>query len=199
MKTQPYYLVFDLDDTLLDTNQLRRRRARVVRELGGLAPARKRVLPDFKTFNIANFARAVFPRNPGVARQLIQAMNQGVRESKSYLYPGVMQFLQKLAQQHNLILVTYGDPSLQRRKLAYSGIGKFFSRIIITSESSKLKALRSLQAPYGNRLLFFENRVDTCRDARALGIKTFHLRSSPKDARYYRELAKKISKLWTTK
>lgn len=62
-------------------------------------------------------------------------LNSVVKNSKIFLYPQTNDFLSQLKKNNfRLILVTRGDKYFQGRKLRYSGIKKFFYRIIISPD-----------------------------------------------------------------
>lgn len=61
---------------------------------------------------------------------------QVIGEAKEYLYPDTLDFLKKMKQENNkLILLTFGNPEFQKLKVQNSGIGKYFEEIYYTDGS----------------------------------------------------------------
>lgn len=145
-------VIFDLDDTLVDTSGClapeQRRRAFHAMEQRGLslqAPEQGLELLGKLDEQALSFRYAVreFVSQIGADPALAEI---GAREfyenipSDFFLDPleGAVPLLQQLSREHCLCLVTVGLPQQQRRKLEKAGIDStFFSRIVVALEPDK--------------------------------------------------------------
>lgn len=60
-----------------------------------------------------------------------------------YVYPDVIPFLKKARTSgHTLVLITRGDPELQKAKAAHSGITEFFDDALYVESGSKSSAIQ---------------------------------------------------------
>lgn len=195
-------IIFDLDDTLLDTS-------------GFLIPAAAReacqamidagLNCDLET--CLQTRTAILRSNPRsqVYRELAEKI--GVRpatypqayvndvafaghkafhirnvEENIKLRDGATELLRSLQNKYRLILVTAGDPATQKRKIDLLNIAHFFSQIEIVDvlTQTKQQAFKKLQEVYGGtpfEYLSVGNRVDSdIAPAKRLGWKTCWVR-----------------------
>lgn len=76
-----------------------------------------------------------------------------IRRAREFLYPDVLPTLENLKKENELILLTYGNENIQRRKIDNTGIATYFTKIIITSKVEKVSEIRKLEG----KLIFVED------------------------------------------
>lgn len=190
-------IVFDFDDTLVDTTSIRKHIVHLAQELGvsklAALKARKEVRSSTKPFTIENYAKLLFPADKKKRQKLIESFNLMFGEKGAFNYSGVETFLKKLSKDYVLLLLTYGNKVLQQKKINQSGLGKFFKEIIICDDHTKIQPLKQLQKKYPH-LLFVDNSKHIYYSARSLGVPTLWVTSNTKGADYFKQLAIRIKK-----
>jgi FMN phosphatase YigB (HAD superfamily) len=186
-------VVFDLDDTLVDTSSLliapleieaARRMVQVdpslpdPDELAGLVLELRKTGPSAVEQELVRLL-------PGLTEEVLEARRRvftGLTPRRLFIDPRVERLLQGLYGRSTLYLLTEGDLDFQSAKIDHLGIRSFFTEVVITppGPGSKHGALVSLlerrRHPPGS-VLVVGNRLD--REIRAgnrLGITTVWIR-----------------------
>lgn len=200
------HLVFDLDDTLLDTYRqllpLATREACAAMVSAGLATDVETCLLACNELRKQQIESSDDPSRNEVFFGLAQrfGVRDGVRpddvvhaglrsfydrkiETDISLFPGARETLSELRKRYDLYLVTSGTPSTQQEKIRILEIGDYFKQIIcvdITKNERKYAAFASIMRMTGSnpeRHLSIGNRIDTdIAEARMLNWKTCWVR-----------------------
>lgn len=190
-------LIFDLDDTLIHSDIVRRHVEQSGKPWGVTKKTTRAIGKKIRQgtpFTIQNFVKELFPNETSKRKIIIDGFNQLLQQGDKLLYPGVVPFLKDLAKRYKLVAVTYGDKKIQRQKLKYTGLENFFDQIIITNDVTKLVPLMNLRKKNKVPFLFLENSDTVCKDAEAMGIATIKVKRSFKDKLYFATLKQKIKK-----
>ena len=197
MSRQFRCLVFDLDDTLLDTNN--RIVPTAAREScqaminAGLQVGISECINERARFHAENPRGDVFAHladKYGPAELKKEIMEAGFTAfyfrtvgAEAVLFEGARETLERLHYLYPLYLVTSGFEHTQRQKVGLSGIERFFKRIHYVDlgrGDTKLEAYRAIFKEEGGapqEYLAIGNRVDTdLRPAKLLGWQTCWLR-----------------------
>ncbi len=186
-------LIFDLDDTLLDTSRLlvpqaaRESCAAMVQaglkaDLETCLQTRKNLLSKNLRLNIFEALADELGVN-GVKSDIVKAGSKAFYErevEKSiYVEPGVIKMLEQLFAQYELYLVTAGSMRTQKQKLEILKIGHFFKQIFYVDvsrgekKSDSFAKIRDLKKTMPEFILNIGDRLDTdIAEAKALGMKT---------------------------
>lgn len=136
-------VILDFDYTLFDTARFKHALAWALRSLkvppklfiATYPPAVHRSNGQYRYSTAVHLRliKKVVPDLPLVGAQKL--LDQVVGESGRYLYPGARKFLIRLRRAgFRLILVTRGAKLFQRRKLKFSGVLRYFARVIISPD-----------------------------------------------------------------
>ncbi len=186
-------IVFDLDNTLIDTSRLKKDLFTLA-EKSGLSERRIRgAYKQVRLFSVAKFSRKLFPVSRTKQQLFGKRVGKLLLMPKRYNYPGAARFVQRVRRKHSLFLLSQGDREFQIKKLHQSSLSKLFDRVIITSQPSKATALRALRAQYGDRLTLLDNSLSVVQAGRQIGIKTIKIKSGKKDAVYYGKVFKLLA------
>jgi len=149
-RSGPLNLIFDADDTLWDSNvhflEAFESFALAIEEIG-LAVDRTEIRSAVRDAELKRIEEFGYGRAPYVAalhhaaarlaqpehrvrlRKAVAKIGTHLIERDCPLLPGVRPALEELALRHRLLLFTKGQPAEQLRRLARSGLGRFFERI----------------------------------------------------------------------
>ena len=188
-------LIFDLDDTLLDTSRLlipqAERESCAAMVDAGLSADVEACLSVRKKLIKQNLRTQIFEAtvnelgvregfNPTeVAKAGSRAFYEREVESNIYLEPEVMHLLEKMKSKYELFLVTAGSVKTQKQKVEILKIAPFFKKLIYVDLSmgqTKAQAFKQVseltQTPPEN-ILSIGDRIDTdVAGAKTLGMKT---------------------------
>jgi FMN phosphatase YigB (HAD superfamily) len=173
--TNPRAIVFDLDDTLLDTFNslivpLEMRAAKAMIDAGAKGTDTTRLasaLLRLRRTSPANLEKEV-SKIAGVDRNVLAERRKLLEPSLESVVvsPEVVQLLRQLRNRYELYLLTSGKPQFQKEKIDRLDIGKLFVEVIVVSGSSastKANAIRALTKRRGftpENLLIVGNRLD---------------------------------------
>lgn len=129
-------VIFDLDYTLLDTEAFK---ASMVAALSALGPPPERIIEayaetvgrkdgtyDYDPDVHIGLLAGDLPR-PGGVREARRAIDGAVRRIREHLFPGAEALLDSLHDRGiRLVMLTMGNEAWQRRKIAASGLARFF-------------------------------------------------------------------------
>ncbi len=187
-------LIFDLDDTLLDTSRLlvpqAEKESCLAMVEAGLNSDLETCLKVRKNLIKQNLRTLIFEeivRELGVKEHAspYEVIREGRRafyerevESDIYLEPDVIKMLEKMNAKYQLFLVTAGATKTQKRKVEILKIEKFFKKLIyvdIDKGETKAHAFREVNQLSGassDHILSIGDRIDTdIAGAKALGMK----------------------------
>jgi putative hydrolase of the HAD superfamily len=188
-------LIFDLDDTLIDTSgsvtpfKMEACLKRLIQE--GLAvPDFHRGLKHLLEINASSMksrdAIDAFVKNYGGEAQLIdRVIGEMTRPLPAGFLvrttPNAKEILQEFAKEHTLALVTGGHPPFQMEKLEKAGLDKgCFSKIAIPEDSIKgpfyEQVLKELGFKKSEALVCGDRVAMDLKPAYELGLKTVHMR-----------------------
>lgn len=136
--------VIDLDDTLFDRSG---RFAKAAEKVGIIFQGK--LYEKSKTNGIYNPEKHL--KSLGKTRQDLEKV---LKQSKKFLFPGIIKKLKKLGKDNKLILLSKGNLWFHKQKIKYSGIEFFFDEIYITD--NKLKVFQEKIIPkYGKEQIIF--------------------------------------------
>lgn len=148
-------IIFDLDDTLLDTSHIYYEcRSEFVELLSGEVNRNELVdrFEEMDSQNIDQFSYApwryaytmsevynslvadgLIPFRPAEAKQVI-SIGSKIRDIVPDLRYGAVKALRELSERHTLILLTRGHEKVQRMKIQHHNLGKYFSDVHVVME-----------------------------------------------------------------
>lgn len=188
-------IAIDLDDTLINTRQVKADILLVTRKFGinDITATRiRRAVTDRRGFTIERYARKLFPKDAVHAIACANDLRTLFVRKRRYNYSGVVTFLKKLQKTHRLVLLSYGPAQYQGLKLAQSELRRFFKQIILTPDKRKSRELKTLRQEFGPTTVVIDNDATVARLARHLGMQGIAVRSGSKDSAYFTKLLKKI-------
>lgn len=135
-------LILDFDYTLFDTAALKQAMIHALQQFGVTAEqffvAEKHVKQKNGMYELqTHLSMLVEEAQHEAAMQSIQHLLQNTAQ---FLYPDVMPFLKRHAE-HQLILLSFGNPDWQRAKIEHTGFLEVFHDILLTDQP-KTEALR---------------------------------------------------------
>jgi len=152
-------IILDLDETLIDTKEIKRRIFNLVEKTGvprGVAVGVYRQMRKKSAFDQRRYCfelkKTGYKVNPNLFNNLFS-------KPKDYNYRGAEQFLKNLSKHFNLLLLTFGVPSFQNKKIEQAGFKQFFQKVLITEQESKLDLLRTLKSGTGKIILIDNSKV----------------------------------------
>lgn len=161
-------IFIDWDHTLFDTEKLKKAVALRLKKLG---------VPEklfFKIFKetIGYTWKKVF--KPEVFLKILQkhvsfslsdgkkAWNKALIQSRKFLFPDAIKFLEVLQKRKfRIILVTFGDIKLQKAKVRFAKIGKYFDKIIYTKNKKPKIIKKVLKTCWGKAVFVNDNIEET--------------------------------------
>lgn len=156
-----HLMVFDLDDTLVDTSHVyHRARQRFVSLLSRMGAPADEVRCEFELIDAANmkhlgFAPERYGRSMLATYQHFRCLKkvdlcdeERIRQCGDLiltrlprLIDGARELLEWASPRYRLVLYTRGDPVLQRRKIDRVGIAGFFEDVVVTSAKTASELL----------------------------------------------------------
>lgn len=184
-------LIIDLDETLIATHRLKQdlfvlARSLASRNYGKLYAKQFRK----QTFNLDRYAKVLFSDTKRQSA-FVMAGSKLLSRPKIYNYPGVETFLKRLHKNYSLLLLTYGHRLFQRQKLRQSGLRRYFKKVIITGQESKLAQGRRLKRRLGE-FTMLDNAGITGKTIKLLGARFVKVKSGDKSQSYFKRLLKKL-------
>ena len=191
-------LIFDLDDTLIQTTAYLIEPAlhRVYNE-----GVKKRLPISWEEFLKArhdfesqpqsqNFFRYVIeyyrqqeePDDGQTAQQWRRMFNTFFCADKTHLWPGAHELLSSLQKKYTLYLVTAGDPKTQEMKIQHTKISPYFQQIFFVNvmmnetKDTILRLITVIEAHEAQKFLVIGDRLDKeIRAGQKLGLSTCHM------------------------
>lgn len=159
--------LFDLDQTLIDTERLKKDK----RLIFGLSLNKDSFQNDllFKRRNRRYNPKVHlhFLRKSGhiktatEEKRISAAFQKVIKNIDNYLFPGTEKALKLLKNQgHRLILMTLGDPSFQKSKVDNSRIKKYFERIIYEAKDKSQNKFVKQLVKTDQDVLIIDDRAD---------------------------------------
>ena len=199
-------LLFDLDNTLLDTEKFKKDKSFIF----GLSPEENKIHGDllFKNkglhYNPKTHLQFLLKsgriKTETGRRKIEHRYQKLVEEIDRYLFPEAEKTLAYLKKQgHRLILMTLGDPSLQKSKVDNSRIKKYFEKTIYeTKDKSKNKFIKQLARLKQDILIINDKASEAMAIKNMLGKKArIFLVTGPdsRDAKRKEKIHKSIAEL----
>lgn len=163
-------IIFDFDDTLFETAKFKSEIQKIFAKYGIAADLFE------KTYQLSKNDKNYWqPKKqldlltkgitPIKKRRILDEINLLFKKSKDFLYSDTILVLRKLSfgcRKHNLkvILLTYGNPVVQRAKIKNCRLAKFFDKIIIAKTPAKKKELSKIitQTDQDEKVILIEDR-----------------------------------------
>ena len=194
-------VIFDFDDTLVQTNQLFDAvKDAFGQKMASLDLADARLLTVLNDFDLANvrlyggLAKACFPLALGQAyqhycrqrgkfcdpAQVREFENMGwqVFEEPAALLPGAKELLAALKPHYRLVLWTQGDPATQEKRFISSGLASYFHFFEVVHGKTALSLARlieRLQIDKANSWAIGNSLRCDINPALTVGLKAIHL------------------------
>jgi len=186
-------IVFDLDDTLIDTStyispfQLKKTYLSLIQEGLSIDDPEKTLVQLLQTLKKEKSATRVL-KNFLLGKKLNKKYSTLVDEGLTSplpsffevkTFPNVKEILEKLVRRHSLCIVSRGKESYQRQKIQKAGIDvSFFSKIIVTPKDNKKIYYNDLKNEFGvDSFLVCGDRIESdLIPAKELGAITVHTR-----------------------
>lgn len=182
--------MLDLDGTLINTPEIKRRFLRFLGAMGSSSRLLDEVRELFAHFDRAKYRRLRAMKDKEV-RAVFRRYDRMLETKKNYNFPGMRRFLSVTRKTHELWLLTYGEPAIQRKKLRQSGIAHYFKKIIITDEPGKSRGMRAALRT-GKKVFMIDDSELVFKTAKRLGVPAVLVPRGMKDAAYFRGLAKRV-------
>ena len=193
------FLIFDLDDTLMDTHgqlvgpALKEACQAMIdgglrAELGPCLQFHTRAFRNDPRSNVFGAMVGHFGVHRGRDPKVVQARGERAFfcrdvESNIQCFDGATAMLAGLGRSHSLFLVTSGDPKTQQQKVSLLGLEPYFDALYYVNrkpDQTKLKTIRQLLEGHGlspSQGLVIGDRLDReIRAANELGIHSCHVR-----------------------
>jgi FMN phosphatase YigB (HAD superfamily) len=188
-------IIFDLDDTLVNTFELlvtplEEAAAGRMRQVDSALPAADELAALFLETRKncpRRLEEAIRRRLPGIKDQALterQKVFKSADPCRLSIDPTAKQLLRDLGDHYHLFLLTQGDPAFQNRKIDHLKIRHFFKDVVITSPDGgegKGEAIQWLLAYHGyvpEAVVVVGNRLDIeIRVASRLGLRTVWLKN----------------------
>jgi FMN phosphatase YigB (HAD superfamily) len=185
-------LIFDFDDTLFNSAKLKEILIGESIKLGLNKSAARRQYLKLRTssFSPEKYGTKAFSKD----NQKIFIARFKTQITPNLVYPGARQLLAKLGKEYRLVLFSYGDPAFQAYKVQKSGLKKYFSDALFTTQITKGEGLLKLKAKYGAEALMIDNSQAVVTLAKHIGIKAIKVKEGFKDSEYFKKLIVRIRK-----
>ncbi|MBU1029050.1 HAD hydrolase-like protein, partial [Patescibacteria group bacterium] len=148
-------IILDLDYTLLDTERFKQALALVFFDCG---ISRERFIETYEDvvqdnqpahdYDIDRHIRSVQTELTCSTKQIRRRVNDLLKETGDFLYPGAVDFVQELRNiPATVILLTLGNESWQRAKVTNSGLAEMFDAVLIVTadKSAAMKQFATIQ------------------------------------------------------
>lgn len=128
-------LILDFDYTLFDTAALKQAMIHALQPFGVTAEqffaAEKQVKQGKGMYELQTHLNTLVQEAQYEA--VMQSMQQLLQQTAQFVYPDVMPFLKRHAE-HQLILLSFGNPDWQRAKIEHTGFLDRFHDILLTDQ-----------------------------------------------------------------
>lgn len=126
-------IVIDFDYTVFDTQAMREALINTCRDAEGYTRAEAELKKEGRLFTFEEHVRLM-----NVSEQVVQTMRNVLQDVSRFVYDDVMVFLDEYVE-HELVMLTYGNPEWQRQKFEASGLKKYFDSVIYTDKAKELQ------------------------------------------------------------
>ena len=188
-------IIIDFDETLVDTAEIKRRLFGVAKKFGISRAQAEKAYKNLRKkhhFEPERYVQALRKYNKKVYWKEFEKI---FAKPKEYNYKGAENFLKNLARNNKLILLSYADPIYQKKKIKQSGLGKYFDRIILTTQLSKQKELKKLKNQFGKKLVLLDDKTISVKSAAGLGIRAIKIKKGIKTGRDFTKLLDLVDKI----
>ena len=207
MSKESPVLVFDFDNTLFDTEELKRTMYRAAIECGLTLVEAREVYNRARggvsgkiTISIDSFFKELSAHIRDTGKefdvQKIVVLKQWlVDHSSKLVFAGVDDFLSKVTKRYSCYLISLGVPTWQREKINLSGLAKYFpeDKIVLTDDvdTGKHAAFTKLfgKDSGGSNIILFNDKPDESEDLlNNFSNMTMYIRRDMRDERYRDEV-----------
>ena len=184
LEKQPVAFLFDVDNTLLDNDRVKRELAEGINEAVGEAAGAKfweiyedvRRLRDYVDYprTLERF-REAFPREPAFPAVAELVLGYPYR---SVLYPGALEGLARVQEIGPAAIVTDGDPVYQAAKVARAGLADAVKQRVFLFAHKEARWREVMEALPADRYVMFEDKADVLATIKRLDerVLTVHVR-----------------------
>lgn len=168
-------IFIDFDDVIFNTRSFKKDLSKIFSSCGISRSVFQETYDAMKArqeqYSIAAHVRLL--KQQGELRNLslcTVALGRFMRNLKRYVFLDAQSFLRH-HQKQGLFLVSFGDAAFQRRKIAHSGVKKYFKRVVVT-QGDKAKEVAALllkskaKKPYG--IIFIDDSKKHIREVRSI-------------------------------
>lgn len=161
-------IIFDFDDTLFETARFKKEISKIFasyRVSAGLFKKTYQLSKGDKDYWQPEKQLDLLARNlPSIKKKRISTEIKSLfKQAGDFLYPDVRPFFKKIQperkkQQVKLILMTYGNPTVQLSKISHCRLASFFDKIIMAQRPTKEKEILNILKKSGGKVIFIEDR-----------------------------------------
>lgn len=129
-------IIFDFDDTLFDTKKLKGDIFKEIASHGVNRTLIKKTYKECRSAYCLSKHTQILKKHDLLIPKSIHKKVAGYN-FKSYLFPGIINDLEKLSKKNYLILLTKGDKKFQKTKIEGTNISKYFKEVHVTQKNKE--------------------------------------------------------------
>lgn len=137
--------IFDFDDTLFDNTQLKKD---IFNILKSFSVPEKVILESYKnarnSYNFISHLEEIKKIHNIILEEVPILENLNKLSFSDYVFPETQEILRELSKKHKLILLSFGEEHLQKKKIEESNLANNFNQIHVTQEN-KVHILKQLE------------------------------------------------------
>jgi len=165
----PGCIIVDFDYTLFDASAFKNALAVSLEKLGINKAAFWKTYSDIRElsekmeYSPARHLNALASITGFDRKKAEENFNKIILNSRRYLYPDAVLFLENFSKLAPLLLLSRGNIDFQKRKVSACGIQKYFTEIELT-EKDKNRCLKGLTRKYGDNIFFINDNIKETED-----------------------------------
>lgn len=184
-------IIFDFDNTLFSVKKFYEAFQNSFKEIG----INKKLFEETfekakagnKSYNPEKHFKLIIQKKPEISlKELKENFEKALEQGEKFLYSDTQPFFKKLKNKFDLFLVSYGNKKFQREKIEKSGITKFFKKVIITSDASKISSLKKILKKH-EKAIFIDDNPEALSAVKEKFPQVITIRMSRGEGRYKKE------------